>query len=109
MASVAMVRGSLGGVYLLHLVWCEVEAQFHAVGATTADNGTCRRAHVYISTCTSDRVNSHKNCLSERAPQEEQNSANISFVALSSEELWGRKELRKHLTIVHGPWFSARI
>ena len=40
---------------------------------------------------------------SERASQEEQNGANFSFVAPSSEELRVRKGIRlKRLTIVHG-------
>ena len=40
---------------------------------------------------------------SERASQEEQNDANFSLVAPSSEELCMRKQIRsKRLTIVHG-------
>ena len=54
-------------------------------------------------------LTSDKKVPSERASQEEQNDANFSFVAPSSEEFWALKESENLIeTMDYSPWFSAR-
>ena len=55
-------------------------------------------------------ISANKGILSERASQGEQNGANFSSVAPSSEELLARKDMSSILakTPYYSPWFSAK-